>query len=81
MLPARLSGRVRLTSEFVSKPAPPVLFVGSACGFSPCPLSSGHLMASSEQAKFSVVHIIEIVTGIRLKEVILANHGICGIDV
>lgn len=45
-LPARLSGRVKLTSELVSNPAPPVRFVGNAWGLSPCVFSSGHLIAS-----------------------------------
>lgn len=48
ILPARESGRVRLTWDDVSKPAPPVLLVGSACeGSSPWVFSSGHLIASS----------------------------------
>lgn len=45
-LPARLSGRVKLTSELVSKPAPPARVVGNAWGFSPWAFNSGHLIAS-----------------------------------
>lgn len=48
MLPARESGRAMLSCDEVSKPAPPVRLVGSACeASSPWALSSGHLIASS----------------------------------